>query len=122
MVRGGRETIIGMQLDPSFGPLLMFGLGGIFVEVMKDVAFRISPITDLDAREMVRSIRGFPILQGVRGAAPADLAAIEEAILRLSQLVLDHPEIASFDVNPFLAFEEGRRSLAVDARMSIVPP
>jgi acetyltransferase len=122
MAKGGREIILGMQQDPLFGPLLMFGLGGIFVEVMKDVAFRILPITDLDAREMMRQIKGFPVLEGARGAAPVDLAAIEEAILRLAQLVSDFPEIESFDVNPFLAFERGRPSLAVDARMRLREP
>jgi len=122
MAKGGRETILGMQQDPLFGPLLMFGLGGIFVEVMKDVAFRVLPITDIDAREMVRAIKGLPILEGVRGAGPVDLGAIEEAILRLAQLVTDFPEIESFDVNPFLAFEPGRPSLAVDARMRLREP
>jgi acetyl coenzyme A synthetase (ADP forming)-like protein len=119
LVRGGRETILGMQQDPLFGPLVMFGLGGIFVEVMKDVAFRVLPITDLDAREMVRSIRGLPLLEGLRGAPPADLGAIEDAILRLAELVQDFPEIASFDVNPFLAREAGAGSLALDARLEL---
>jgi acetyl coenzyme A synthetase (ADP forming)-like protein len=122
MVKGGRETILGMQQDPLFGPLIMFGLGGVFVEVMKDVAFRVLPITDLEAREMIRSIKGFPILAGVRGAGPADLAAIEDAILRLGQLAMDFPEIESFDVNPFLAFEAGQpggAAVAVDGRMKL---
>jgi acetyltransferase len=116
-VRGGRETIIGMTHDPSFGPVLMFGLGGIYVEALHDVAFRIQPVSDIDAREMVRSIRGVKLLEGVRGEPPADLAAVEEAIQRVSQLVGDYPEIAELDINPFVVFARG--GVAVDARIRI---
>jgi acetyltransferase len=119
MVQGGREVILGMQHDQAFGPLLMFGLGGVYVEVLKDVAFRIHPLTDLDARAMVRGIKGLPILEGTRGAAPVDLPLLEEVLLRLAQLVAEHPEIEAFDVNPFLAAPVGEASLAVDARMGL---
>ncbi len=117
MVGRGKETIIGMTLDPQFGPVLMFGLGGIYVEALKDVVFRVQPVTDVDAREMVRAIRGASLLQGVRGEPASDLAALEETIQRISQLVGDHDAIREMDVNPWLAFPEG--GVAVDGRISI---
>mgnify|MGYP001143178086 CR=1 FL=1 len=98
MVRGGREVILGSFQDRQFGTLLMFGLGGIFVEAMKDVAFRIHPITDLDAREMIASIRGYPLLQGFRGEKGVNLRFLEEMLLRLSQLLADFPQIEQVDV------------------------
>ena len=116
-VTGGRETIIGMSQDPSFGPVLMFGLGGIYVEALKDVAFRVQPVSDIDAREMVRSIRGVKLLEGMRGEAPSDMNAIEDTIQRISQLVGDNPAIAEMDINPFVALERG--GVAVDARIRI---
>jgi acetyltransferase len=116
-VRGGRETIIGMSQDPSFGPVLMFGLGGIYVEALGDVTFRIHPVSDIDAHEMVRAIRGVKLLQGVRGDPPADLSAVEEAIQRISQLVGDYPQIVELDINPFVVFQRG--GVAVDARIRI---
>ena len=118
-VQGGRETIIGMSQDPSFGPVIMFGLGGIYVEVVQDVTFRVQPVSDVDAREMVRSIRGIKLLEGVRGERPSNLAAIEEAIQRVSQLVGDQSGIAEMDINPFVVFEHG--AIAVDARIRIRP-
>lgn len=117
MVAGGRETIVGMHSDPQFGPLLMFGLGGIYVEALGDVVFRVTPVTDVDAHEMVRGIRGAALLGGVRGEAPSDLAAVEDVIQRISQLVGDHPAIREMDVNPWLAFPEG--GVAVDGRISV---
>jgi acetyltransferase len=119
MVSGGQETIMGMSLDPAFGPLLMFGLGGIYVEYLKDVAFRVLPITDVDTEEMIQSIRGYPILEGVRGEEPSDLAALEEAIGRLAQLVTDFPAIKQLDVNPFMVLPVGKGAKGVDARMSL---
>jgi acetate---CoA ligase (ADP-forming) len=116
-VRGGRETIIGVSQDPSFGPVVMFGLGGIHVEALQDVAFRVQPVSDVDAAEMVRSIRGVKLLEGMRGEAPADLAVLEETIQRISQLVGDHPEIVEMDINPFVVFERG--GVAVDARIRV---
>ncbi|MEW5926769.1 MAG: acetate--CoA ligase alpha subunit [Gemmatimonadota bacterium] len=119
MVSGGRETIVGMHSDPQFGPLLMFGLGGIYVEALHDVVFRVTPVTDVDAHEMVRSIRGASLLGGVRGEASSDLAAVEEVIQRIGQLVADHDAIRELDVNPWLAFPEG--GVAVDGRISVRP-
>jgi len=116
MVKGGVETIMGMHHDPIFGPLMMFGLGGIYVEIMKDVAFKISPLTDYDAEEMIKSIKGYPLLTGFRGSEPVDLKTLEEALLRLSQLSADFPIIDSFDVNPFIATSKAGKSKAVDAR------
>jgi len=113
----GQEVIVGMSTDPRFGPVLMFGLGGIYVEALKDVAFRVHPITRTDAEEMIRSIRGFPLLEGVRGEAGADLEALAEVIQRVSQLVGDHDRIAELDLNPFMALESG--GLAVDARITL---
>jgi len=117
MVTGGRETIVGMSRDPAFGPLLMFGLGGIYVEALKDVVFRVAPILPLDAHDMVRSIRGVALLDGIRGAAPVDFAALTDVLLRVSQLAIDHPEIVELDVNPLLAFPKGVK--AVDARVLV---
>jgi acetate---CoA ligase (ADP-forming) len=116
-MRGGRETIIGVSQDPAFGPLLMFGLGGIHVEALKDVTFRIHPVSDVDADEMIHSIRGFQLLEGMRGERPADLTALREAVERISQLVGRHPAIAELDINPLLALERG--TLAVDARVRV---
>ncbi|UCE39481.1 MAG: acetate--CoA ligase family protein [Thermoplasmata archaeon] len=121
MVKGGKETILGMSLDPNFGPLIMFGLGGIYVEVLKDVTFRIAPITDLDAQEMIKSIKSYPLLSGIRGEEPADIDSIEEYIQRLSRLVEDFPEIEELDVNPLVVFEKGRCCNVVDARIKIGP-
>jgi acetyl coenzyme A synthetase (ADP forming)-like protein len=118
-VKGGRETIIGMSQDPSFGPVLMFGLGGIYVEALKDVAFRVQPVSDIDAHEMVRSIRGVKLLEGMRGEAPSDMGAIEDAIQRVSQLVGDNPAITELDINPFVVLERG--GIALDARIRIAP-
>jgi acyl-CoA synthetase (NDP forming) len=106
-----------MSKDPQFGPVLMFGLGGIFVEVLKDVAFRIVPLEPRDARQMIREIKGFPVLQGVRGQEPADLEALESLLLKLSEFVEAHPEIDELDLNPVFAYKDG--CLAVDARIVV---
>lgn len=117
-LKEGREVIIGMSTDPQFGPVLMFGLGGIYVETLKDVAFRVHPVTRSDAEEMVRNVRGFPLLEGVRGEAGADLDTLAETIQRVSQLVGDHEEISELDINPFMALESG--GIALDARIALV--
>jgi acetyl coenzyme A synthetase (ADP forming)-like protein len=119
MVSGAVETIIGMTTDPSFGPLMMFGLGGIYVEVMKDVAFRINPLTDQDAKEMIKSIRSYPLLTGARGAPPVDIAYIEETLLRLSQLVIDFDCFSEIDINPFIMSPDRKNCKAVDARFIV---
>jgi len=120
-VRGGKEVIAGMNRDPQFGPLVMFGLGGIYVEVLKDVAFRIAPFSRREAMEMMREIRSFDLLRGVRGQARSDINAIAEALLKLSQLVTDFPEIVEMDINPLIAFEEGRGTMAIDMRLVLAP-
>jgi 4-hydroxybutyryl-CoA synthetase (ADP-forming) len=119
MVRSGKETIIGAKRDPLFGPLLMFGLGGIYVEVLKDVTFRIAPLTEKDAAEMIESIKSIKLLKGARGEKPSDLKALAENLQRLSQLVTDFPEIEEFDMNPLLVFEEGVGTRAVDVRIGL---
>jgi acetyl coenzyme A synthetase (ADP forming)-like protein len=120
MVAGGRETIIGSTRDVKAGPLLMFGLGGLFVEVLKDVTFRVHPVTDVDAREMVRGIRGYPLLEGVRGETSVDLVQLEEMVQRVSQMVGDHEAIVEMDVNPLVAFPD--RVVALDARFKVAAP
>jgi acyl-CoA synthetase (NDP forming) len=115
MARPGIEVIMGMSQDAQFGPVLMFGLGGILVEVLKDVSFRLVPITPRDARQMVQEIKGRPLLEGYRGQEPADVAALEKLLLRLSQFVEAHPEIAELDLNPIFAYKDG--AVAVDARI-----
>jgi len=116
-VTGGTETIIGIHRDPKFGPLLMFGLGGVYVEAYRDVSFRLAPIRELGARNMIQQIRGGKILEGFRGQPPRDMEAIAECIERLSQLAMDLEEVQELDVNPLLAFEKGCK--AVDARVII---
>ncbi|MFQ5907415.1 MAG: acetate--CoA ligase family protein [Thermoplasmata archaeon] len=115
--RGGKETIMGMNLDEKFGPMLVFGLGGIYVEVLNDVVFRLTPMTDADALRMVQGIRSYPILEGVRGEPPSDVAKLAESLQRLSQLVQDFPEIEAVDINPYLVFEMGKGCKVVDARV-----
>jgi acyl-CoA synthetase (NDP forming) len=115
MTAPGTEVIVGVNADPQFGPVLMFGLGGVLVEVLEDVAFRIVPIEPRDARRMVREIKGFKLLEGYRGQPPADVAALESMLLKVSQFVDSHPEVAELDLNPVFAYPDG--AVAVDARI-----
>ena len=115
MVPQGTEIIIGMMKDPHFGPVAMFGLGGIFVEVLKDISFRIIPLDEIDAREMITEIKGYEILKGVRGEGPKDIKAIREVLMKISKLTTENPEINEIDLNPILVFEKGLQ--VVDARM-----
>ena len=117
MVTDAREVIIGMNRDPQFGPLVMFGLGGIYVEVLKDVTFRVAPMSRLQASEMVESIRSYKLLAGARGQAPADVETIIDTILRISQLVTDFEAIAELDINPLLVRDKGKGAVAVDMRL-----
>ncbi len=117
MVSGGREVLVGMSRDPQFGPLVAFGLGGIYVEALKDVAFRVAPFSREEAEEMIHEIRSYPLLEGVRGEPPADHEAIVDALLRIGQLVTDFPEIVELDINPLMVFEEGRGAMAIDMRL-----
>jgi len=119
MLRGAAEVMMGMTQDPVFGPVLAFGLGGIHVEVLRDVAFRVAPLTDRDARQMVREIRGHVLLEGYRGHPPADLPALEEALLRLSLLVDAVEEIRELDLNPVFALEPGKGYRIADARIRV---
>lgn len=117
MVPPGREILIGMSRDPQFGPLVVFGLGGIYVEALKDVVFRVAPFSQEEAAEMIREIHAYPLLDGVRGEPPADHAAMVDALCRVSQLVTDFPEIVELDINPLMVFEEGKGSVALDMRL-----
>jgi acyl-CoA synthetase (NDP forming) len=121
MIRGGVELMVGVTHDPSFGPLLAFGLGGIHVEILKDVSFRVTPITDRDAADMVRAIRGYRLLEGYRGHPPADIAAIQELLLRVARLVEEVPEIEELDVNPVIALPPGQGCRIIDARVRVKP-
>ena len=117
MVPQGKEVIIGINRDPQFGPLLLLGLGGIYVEVLKDVSFRIAPITRWEAEEMITELRSYPLLRGLRGEKPSDLEAIADCMLRVSQLAVDFPEIVELDVNPLIVHEEGKGAVAIDMRL-----
>ena len=115
MAKAGTEVIIGMTKDPSFGPILMFGLGGIFVEVLKDVAFRIVPLDKNDASDMINEIKGKKLLEGYRGQDPADIPFLEDMLLKLSELVDKTERIAEIDMNPVFAYKQG--AVVVDARI-----
>jgi acetyl coenzyme A synthetase (ADP forming)-like protein len=119
-VRGGREVIVGMTRDPKFGPLVMFGLGGIYVETVKDVVFRIPPLTDLEAQDMLRQIRGYRLLEGVRGEPAVDFAGLAEILERFSQMIGDLPELAEIEINPFMVFPAAQDFRAVDVRVRLV--
>ncbi len=122
MGQRGREVILGMTRDPQFGPMLMFGLGGIFVEVMKDVTFHLAPITAEEAMQMLKGTRSYALLQGARGQAPVDLEAIAGALQRISQLATDYPEIKELDINPFIVGPVGVQPYVADARMTLSTP
>jgi acyl-CoA synthetase (NDP forming) len=115
MAAPGVEVIVGMSRDATFGPVLMFGLGGVLVEVLKDVTFRIVPLSQRDAREMIHDIQGFPVLTGYRGTAPTDLEALQHILLTLSAFVASTPDVKEIDLNPIYAYAQG--ALAVDARV-----
>jgi len=119
MAARGREVILGMSRDPQFGPMLMFGLGGIFVEVMKDVTFYLAPITAEEAMQMLMNTRSYALLKGARGQAGVDIAAIASGLQRISQLVTDFPQIAELDINPFIVGPAGTEPFVADARMTL---
>jgi acyl-CoA synthetase (NDP forming) len=121
MLSGGVETMIGVAADRLFGPLIGFGLGGIRVELLGDVRFRIAPLTDVDADELVREIRGFPLLQGYRGQPAVDVEALRDVLLRVSRLADDVPEILELDLNPVIALPAGHGCRIVDARIKVGP-
>jgi len=115
MAKPGTEVIVCTSKDPQFGPVIMFGLGGIFVEVLKDVSFRIIPLSKKDALEMIEEIKGYPVLKGYRGKEPADISALVEIILKISKVMEQNPEIKELELNPILAYKKG--AMAVDARI-----
>jgi len=117
MLSSGKEIIIGMVQDPTFGPTLMFGLGGTYVEILKDVKFAIAPVNIIEAKNMIRGIKTYKLLEGARGDKPSDIESIVDIILRISQLVTDFPEINEFEINPLMVFNEGKGALAVDMRL-----
>jgi acyl-CoA synthetase (NDP forming) len=118
----GTEVIVGVMRDPQFGHALMFGLGGIFVEVLKDVTFRLIPLTEIDAREMIREIKAAKILDGIRGEAPRDVDALVDVIMAVSKMVEENPDITELDCNPVFLYEKGKGVLVVDARILIEGP
>jgi len=120
MARPGVEVIIGMTKDTQFGPVLMFGLGGVLVEVLKDISFRVVPVSERDASEMIREIKGYPLLEGYRGQEPADIACLQELIMKVSGLVEKNPQIKELDLNPIFAYRDG--ALAIDARIILEVP
>ncbi|MBM3699793.1 MAG: CoA-binding protein [Actinobacteria bacterium] len=119
MIKDKKEIIIGVNKDPQFGHMIMFGLGGIYVEVLKDVSFRIAPLKESDAREMIEEIKAIKLLKGVRGESPSDIDSVVEVLLKISQLVTDFPDIMEMDINPLFVKEKGKGSIAGDARISI---
>ena len=114
---GGLEVLVGMNRDPQFGPLVTFGLGGIYVEILQDVTFRVAPFSYLEAEEMLTQIRAHTLLDGVRGQPPIDKKAIIDALLRISQLVQDFPEIIELDINPLMVYHQNEGALALDMRL-----
>jgi acetyltransferase len=121
MVPPGLEILIGMNRDPQFGPLVTFGLGGIYVEILKDVAFRVAPYAREEVDEMLSEIRTSALLDGVRGEPPVDREAIIDALMRVGQMVIDFPEIAELDINPFVVYPEGQGGIAIDMRLILKP-
>lgn len=117
---GGLEVILGAKRDAEFGPVIIFGLGGIYTEVLKDVSFRLAPLTEKEAWEMLAEIKSFPLLSGARGVPPADKAALVDSLLRLGRLVTDFPQIAELDINPLAVWPKG--VLALDARTAVRDP
>ena len=117
MLDPGKEVILGVTRDERFGPVLMFGLGGIYTETFRDVAFRLAPIRENVAKEMIHEIRSIKLLEGVRGEPPSDLTAVADCLLRLSQFVTDHPNISELDINPLLVYPRGKGAMVADARI-----
>ena len=115
MIQPGTEVIVGTSKDPQFGPVIMFGLGGIFVELLKDVSFRVIPVEQRDAQEMIKEIKGYPLLQGYRGKEPANISVLVEIILKISKLMEENPQIKELELNPIFAYRN--KAVAVDARI-----
>ncbi|MDH3800094.1 MAG: acetate--CoA ligase family protein, partial [Desulfobacterales bacterium] len=123
MIQGGSEVMIGMSQDPQFGPTIAFGLGGIFVEILKDISLRVAPLLPADAEQMVKEIKGYPILTGVRGKRPADIEAIVDVLIKTSKLAKDwEGTIAEIDINPLMVLDKGRGVKALDALVVLKQP
>ena len=119
MCRSGREVILGMSRDPQFGPIMMFGMGGVLVETLRDVAFYLAPLTADEAKEMLMSTKTYRLLKGVRGREGVDIGAVAEGLQRLSQLVTEFPQVQELDINPYVVGPEGTTPVAVDARIAL---
>ena len=119
MVKSDREMVCGCATDPQYGPMMMFGLGGVFVEVMKDVTFRLAPLTDQDAKDMIRSVKAYKLLEGARGSTPAQMSQVQDTLLRLSQLVEDFNFIDELDINPLMISDKDGEAIAVDGRIKV---
>ena len=117
MLKRGWEMILGAKRDPNFGPIVLAGLGGTFVEIFKDSSIRVVPFDKVEAKKMLSELKGFPILKGARGDKPYDIKVVEDAILRLSKLITDFPEIKEIDINPFYTMRKGHGAMALDARI-----
>jgi acetyl-CoA synthetase (ADP-forming) len=115
MIQPGTEVIVGTSKDPQFGPVIMFGLGGIFVEILKDVSFRVIPVEQRDAQEMIKEIKGYPLLEGYRGKEPVNISVLVEIILKISKLIEENPQIKELELNPIFAYRN--KAVAVDARI-----
>ena len=120
MVKGSREMVCGVATDPQYGHMVMFGLGGVFIEVMKDVIFRMAPLTDVDADEMIRGVKAYKLLEGARGTTPAQMDQLRECLLRISQLVKDFPAITELDINPLIISEKNGRSYQGQFRKTLI--
>ena len=121
MVRAGIETIVGVTQDPSFGPLVLFGMGGVGAELVRDTALRLVPLTDVDAADLVRSLRSSPLLFGYRGAAPADVAALEDLLLRVGMLADELPQVRELDCNPVVVRPDGVIAIDIKIRVARTP-
>jgi acyl-CoA synthetase (NDP forming) len=119
MAASGVEIIIGITRDPQFGPVIMFGLGGVFVEIIQDVSFRILPLTSRDAHEMIKEIKGYPLLKGFRGSEPVDIEFLEKLLIGISSFIENFPQIKELDLNPVFAYKKG--AIVVDARIILTP-
>ena len=120
-IQEGKEVLVGVQRDPHFGPILAFGLGGIYVEVLRDVTFRLAPLRPLSALRMVQSVRAFPLLKGVRGEPPSDIEALTEVIERVSQLAMEVHDVVELDINPLIVLPDHGGAIAADARIVLGP-
>jgi acetyltransferase len=119
MILSGEEVILGIKRDPSFGPVIMFGLGGVYVEVFKDVSLRVAPIDEIIADSMIKQIKSYKILDGIRGKVPRDIAAIKECLLRLNQMAVECPQISELDINPLIVLEKTKGCFVADARIML---